>query len=91
MVLFLTAVLWATFSHIDIVAVAQGKIIPNGYTKIIQPLESGVIKTIFVQDGQTVKKGDVLIELDSTVNGADQERYVNEYRAARQKRQGCGR
>jgi membrane fusion protein, hemolysin D len=83
MVLFLTAVLWATFSHIDIVAVAQGKIIPNGYTKIIQPLESGVIKTIFVQDGQTVKKGDVLIELDSTVNGADQERYVNEYRAAK--------
>ncbi|HJU05547.1 MAG TPA: hypothetical protein VJ692_10390, partial [Nitrospiraceae bacterium] len=45
---FFSAILWATFSHIDIVAVAQGKIIPNGYTKVIQPLESGVVRAIHV-------------------------------------------
>ncbi len=48
---FVIAVLWASFGKIDIVAVAQGKIIPNDYSKVIQPLESGVIKAIHVRDG----------------------------------------
>ncbi len=79
---FSAALLWSVFGHIDIVAVAQGKIIPNDYSKVIQPLESGVIKKIHVRDGQHVKKGDVLIELDATVNSADRERFLNEYLAA---------
>jgi hemolysin D len=65
------------------VAVAQGKIIPSGYSKVIQPLESGVITAIHVRDGQFVKRGDVLIDLNTTVNDADQERVVNEHRAAK--------
>lgn len=80
---FTAGVLWATFGYIDIVATAQGKIIPSGYSKTIQPYETGVIAAIHVQDGQTVKKGDVLIELDPTLNRADRDRAVNEYRAAR--------
>jgi hemolysin D len=80
---FTAGVLWATFGSIDIVATAQGKIIPSGYSKTIQPYETGVIAAIHVQDGQTVKKGDVLIELDPTLNRADRDRAVNEYRAAR--------
>lgn len=80
--IFTIALLWAVFGHIDIVAVAQGKIIPSDYSKIIQPLESGVIKKIHVHDGQHVKKGDVLIELDATVNSADRERFLNEYLVA---------
>lgn len=77
------AVLWTTFGWIDIVATAQGKIIPSGYSKIIQPYETGVIASIHVQDGQTVKQGDVLIELDATVHRADRDRASNEYRAAK--------
>ena len=80
---FTSGVLWATFGWIDIVATAQGKIIPSGYSKTIQPYETGVIAAIHVQDGQTVKKGDVLIELDPTINRADHDRAVNEYQAAR--------
>jgi len=80
---FTSGVLWATFGWIDIVATAQGKIIPSGYSKTIQPYETGVIAAIHVQDGQTVKKGDVLIELDPTINRADRDRAVNEYQAAR--------
>ena len=76
---FSSALLWSVFGHIDIVAVAQGKIIPSDYSKVIQPLESGIIKKIHVRDGQHVKKDDVLIELDATTTGADQERYSNEY------------
>ncbi len=80
---FTSAVLWATLGWIDIVATAQGKIIPSGYSKVIQPYETGVITGIHVQDGQAVKKGDVLIELDPTQNRADQNRALNEYRAAK--------
>lgn len=72
------AVLWTMFGWIDIVATAQGKIIPSGYSKIIQPYETGVIASIHVQDGQTVKQGDVLIELDATVHRADRDRASNE-------------
>lgn len=83
MTVFSSAVLWATFGWIDIVATAQGKIIPSGYSKMIQPYETGVIAAIHVLDGQVVKKGDVLIDLDPTQNRADRDRASNEYRAAR--------
>ena len=80
---FTTGTLWTTFGWIDIVATAQGKIIPSGYSKTIQPYETGVIASIHVQDGQAVKQGDVLIELDSTLNRADRDRAFNEYRATK--------
>src|SRR5215210_8892638 len=83
MAVFASAVLWATFGWIDIVATAQGKIIPSGYSKVIQPYETGVITAIYVQDGQVVKKGDTLIDLDPTQNRADHDRASNEYRAAK--------
>jgi hemolysin D len=73
--------LWATFGHIDIIAVAQGKIVPSGHSKVIQPLETGVVKAIHVRDGSRVKQGELLIEIDTTA-GADRERLANEYLAA---------
>ena len=83
---FITGLLWATFGRIDIVATAQGKIIPSGYSKVIQPViqqfETGIVRAINVQDGQVVKQGDVLIELDPTQSRADHDRASNEYRAA---------
>jgi hemolysin D len=79
---FTTGVFWATFGWIDIVATARGKIIPSGYSKVIQPYEAGIIAAIHVQNGQVVRQGDVLIELDPTLNRADHDRALNEYRAA---------
>lgn len=79
--LFTVGVLWATFGKIDIIAVAQGKIVPGDRSKIIQPLESGVVKKIYVRDGSRVKQGQPLIEIDTTA-GADRERYANEHLAA---------
>jgi hemolysin D len=81
-VAFTSGILWASLSRIDIVAVAPGKIIPSGHTKTVQPLEAGVITAIHVQDGQVVRQGEILIELDPTQNRADRDRAVNEYRAA---------
>ncbi len=57
MFVFVFAVIWAMVGKIDIVAVAQGKVIPSDRAKVIQPLEAGVVKDIFVKEGQTVKQG----------------------------------
>ncbi len=77
-ILFTIAITWACFGHIDIVAVAEGKIIPSGRTKVIQPLEKAVVKAILVKEGQYVNQGDALIELDRTLTGADQAKYTKE-------------
>jgi hemolysin D len=79
----LIAVLWATFGRIDVVATAVGKIIPNDRTKVIQPMETAVVKAIHVRDGQEVSLGQVLIELDATTATADSERLRNEALTAR--------
>ncbi|OYX79765.1 MAG: hypothetical protein B7Y77_01450, partial [Bradyrhizobium sp. 35-63-5] len=82
-VVFLVAILWASLGRIDIIAVAQGKIIPSGSTKTLQPLESGIVRAIHVKDGQAVKAGDVLVELDSTVSVAERTRTEADLVAAR--------
>jgi hemolysin D len=69
--MFAFALLWATFGTIDIVATAPGKFIPSGRTKSIQPLETGVVRSINVTDGQAVRAGDLLVALDSTMNAAE--------------------
>ena len=78
MLFFLIALAWAAIGSVDIIATAQGKIVPTGRTKVIQPLEAGVVRTIHVQDGQSVKAGDVLIEIDSTINESERTRLHEE-------------
>src|SRR6185436_8939231 len=80
--LFCAALLWAWWGTIDIVASATGKIMPSGRTKVIQPFETGVIRAIRVRDGQQVKAGDVLIELDPTINAAEREHAQSDLTAA---------
>ncbi len=77
-VLFVLALAWACFGKVDIVASASGKILPSGRTKVIQPFETGVVRAIHVHDGQTVKAGDVLIELDPTMNDAERKHYESD-------------
>ena len=79
----LIAVMWAVFGRIDVVATAVGKIIPNDRTKVIQPMETAVVKAIHVRDGQMVQLGQVLIELDATSAAADSDRLHNEALTAR--------
>ena len=76
--LFCAGLVWAWWGTIDIVASATGKIVPSGRTKVIQPFETGVVRSIRVQDGQAVKAGDVLIELDPTVNAAERDHLHND-------------
>src|SRR3982751_5311374 len=76
---FALALAWSFWGSVDIVATAPGKIIPTGRTKIIQPLESGVVRAIHVQDGQKVESGDVLIEIDTTISASERDRLQNDY------------
>src|SRR5512142_1594635 len=76
--LFCVALVWAWAGTIDIVTSATGKIVPSGRTKVIQPFETGVVRSIRVQDGQAVRAGDVLIELDPTVNAAERAHLHND-------------
>ena len=69
--LFCLALAWASLGEVDIIASAPGKIIPGGRTKVIQPFETGVVRAIHVHDGQRVQAGQILIELDPTMNEAD--------------------
>jgi hemolysin D len=80
--LFTIALLWSLFGQVDIVAVAQGRIVVSERTKTIQPLEAGVVRKILVRDGDSVKAGQVLVELDATNAQADQASVGEQFRAA---------
>jgi hemolysin D len=81
--LFCVSLIWAWAGSIDIVASAPGKIVPSGRTKVIQPFETGVVRSIRVQEGQAVKADDTLIELDPTVNAAERDHLHNDLLAER--------
>ncbi len=76
--LFMIALLWAIFGWIDIVAVAQGRIIVSQRSKLIQPLETSVVTSIHVKDGDKVHAGQLLIALDATATQADANRVGQE-------------
>lgn len=74
----LIGLVWSVLGHIDVVAIAPGKIVPNDRTKVIQPMETATVKAIYVNNGQTVRTGEVLIELDTSATAADITRLSND-------------
>ena len=75
---FTIAVIWAIVGEIDVVAVAQGRIVPAGGVQVIQSLEIGAVRAIHVRDGQHVAAGDLLIELDPTESEVDRDQLTRE-------------
>jgi hemolysin D len=70
-ILGLSALALAVFGHLDIVAIAPGKLVPNARVKVIQPAITGVVRSILVHDGMRVEAGQLLMELDPTQAEAD--------------------
>jgi hemolysin D len=66
------ALTWSFFGRLDVHAVAPGKIETAGRAKVIQPLDSGKIAAIHVENGSRVKAGDLLFELDPAEAAADE-------------------
>lgn len=64
-ILFVVLIAWASFAKLDQVSRATAQIIPAGRTQLIQSAEGGVIDQIFVREGDLVKRGQVLVTLDS--------------------------
>lgn len=78
--LFFILLGWAIFGKLDIVATAEGRLIPKSYVKIVQPSEGGIIKEIFVHEGQSVQEGDVLMRMDGTAMLSDTRSVEGEMR-----------
>ncbi len=74
---------WALIGKLDVVAVAEGKLVPESYLQIVQPAESGIVKDILVKEGQGVKAGQVLIRMDSLITEADAKAIEAEYQRKR--------
>ena len=65
------ALAWSWFGHLDVYADATGKVQASGRTKVVQPVDSGRVTKIKATDGDAVKAGDVLVQLDPTQAIAD--------------------
>ncbi|CZG05189.1 TPA: HlyD family type I secretion periplasmic adaptor subunit [Legionella pneumophila] len=63
---FVVAIIWANYAILDEVTTGQGKVIPSSEVQVIQNLEGGIIKNIFVKEGQIVKKDQILMQIDNT-------------------------
>lgn len=70
------AVIWASLARIDMVAVADGKVVPLGQVKVVQPLETAMIRAIHVDEGDHVAAGQSLVDLDPTEAHANLEALV---------------
>jgi hemolysin D len=81
--IFCIGLAWTAFGQIDVVASAQGRIVPSDRVKVIQPMEIGVVRMLVVEDGQRVKAGDVLLEIDSTINEAEARQARRDLRTTR--------
>ena len=62
--LLIIAIIWAFFARLDVVAKALGNVVPQGQIKTIQHLEGGIVREFFVREGDKVKKGQILVQLD---------------------------
>lgn len=63
-IFFAALVVWATFSKVDIVAVAQGTIQPVGGAVPVQASMSGIVAQVLVEEGNRVEEGDILLTMD---------------------------
>jgi hemolysin D len=69
---------WAVVGKLDIVAVADGKLIPATYVKIVQPAEQGIVREILVGEGDQVRGGQVLMRMDTTLAQADRQSLLSD-------------
>lgn len=81
--LLLLAILltWSYFAVLVEVSTGMGKVVPTSKDQVIQSLEGGIISELYVQEGDMVEKGQVLVQLDLTKTEANVEESAAKYRA----------
>ncbi|MBK1735063.1 hypothetical protein CKO15_07140 [Halorhodospira abdelmalekii] len=70
---------WASFAQIDAAVVAQGTVTVDSYRQTVQHLEGGIVERIHVRNGDTVERGELLIQLDETQARAEYLRSWTRY------------
>ena len=75
---FGATVAWACIGTLDVVAIARGRIVARDRNQVVQAAEGGVVRFIHVQEGASVRQGQVLVELDPTTSDADEIRLSHE-------------
>ena len=72
---------WLSFSKIDVISSSQGKTIPSSRMVLIQPKDLSIVDKIYVNNGQSVKKGDLLIDFKDKIedfeNNSVKAQYTN--------------
>lgn len=76
--LFLILLTWSIFGKLDIIASAEGRLVPQSYVKILQPADGGILQEILVKEGQAVKAGQILMRMDPLLAKADQQTLTTE-------------
>jgi adhesin transport system membrane fusion protein len=76
MILLGVGVLWANFATLDEVSIATGEVVPAGRIKVVQHLEGGIIQEIYISEGDTVREGQTLMQLDLAGSGTNREELL---------------
>jgi hemolysin D len=76
--LLAATLVWATLGRLDIVSVAEGRLVPLNYVQVAQPADGGIVRELLVKEGQAVKAGQVLARLDPTFSEADSRQIQND-------------
>lgn len=76
--LIVVLITWSVVGRMDIIVNASGKIIPGGYTKTIACVDVASVRALHVQEGQQVRAGDLLIELDASMSDAERDKAAGE-------------
>lgn len=71
-------VCWSVWARLDVVASAPGRLVPSGFTKVVQPADAGVVAQILVKDGDNVAAGQVLLRLDARASQSDANSLEND-------------
>lgn len=77
LILLAVMLVWAAFGRLDEIAVAEGRLVPLTYLKVVQPAEAGIVKQLLVHEGDAVKQGQVLVRMDQHLSDADSREIGN--------------
>lgn len=77
--LVVVLIAWSVIGKMDIIVNASGKVIPSGYSKTIACVDVASVRALYVQEGQQVKAGDVLIELDTSMTDAERDKAAGDH------------
>ncbi|GGB54234.1 HlyD family type I secretion periplasmic adaptor subunit [Oceanisphaera marina] len=66
LVFVVVALVWAYFAELEEVTSGMGKVIPSSQIQVVSNLEGGIVRELYVREGQRVEKGQALLLIDDT-------------------------